>query len=149
IWMAAAFGGLCRIDTPEADRPAVVIYRKSDGLVSEILRAVTADAAGRIYILSIRGIDRLDPAGGVIEHFSSVGRMTGGEFRNAFCDRNGILWFSTSNGLSRVVPEQEQSASIIAPIFISSLRISGEATSLSELGETAVAGLELTSGKNN
>jgi ligand-binding sensor domain-containing protein/two-component sensor histidine kinase len=148
LWAAIGQGGLCRIDDPNADRPHLVTYTKREGLASNIVQDATGDSAGRIYILTLRGIDRLDPETGNIRHYSAIDGLTGGEFRASFRDRTGALWFGTTRGLSRLIPEPERAASP-PPVFIGGLRISGEAYSLSEMGETAVSKLELGADQNN
>ena len=148
LWVAANQGGLCRIDEPEADRPQVVTYTKAEGLKTNLVQYITGDLAGRIYASSNLGIDRLDPATGLIKHYSTADGLNGGEFLAAFRDRTGTLWFGTAKGVSRLIPEPDL---ILAPppVFISGLRISGERVPIFELGETAVTGLELKAQQNN
>lgn len=148
IWAAIGQGGLCRVDDPDADRPHLVTYTKREGLASNVVQDATGDSAGRIYVLSLRGIDQLDPETGSIRHYSAIDGLTGGEFRASFRDRTGALWFGTTRGLSRLIPEPERITSP-PPVFIGGLRISGEAYSLSEMGETAVSELKLDAGQNN
>jgi ligand-binding sensor domain-containing protein/signal transduction histidine kinase len=148
LWVAGGRGGICRIDDPTAERPRVVTYTKAEGLASNVVQSITGDGAGRIFVLNIRGIDVIDPATGRIKHYSAIDGLTGGEFRTAFRDRTGQLWFGTTKGLSRLVPEPERLASP-PPVFIGGLHIAGEAFALSELGETTVSELELGAGQNN
>ena len=148
LWLAMGQGGLCRIDDPTAARPRLVTYTKDNGLASNVTQDATGDAAGHIYVLSIRGIDLLDPATDHIKHYSAIDGLTGGEFRAAFRDRTGALWFGTSKGLSRLIPEPERD-STPPPVFIGGLRISGVDIPLSELGEAFVSQLELDANQNN
>jgi PAS domain S-box-containing protein len=148
LWVAASQGGLCRIDGPEAERPHVVRYTKAEGLASNHILYVTGDLAGRIYVGSSRGIDRLDLVTGRVKHYSTADGLTGGEFTAAFRDKNGALWFGTTTGLSRLIPEPEQATSP-PPILIGGLNVAGRPQPLSALGETAVSGLELDTGQNN
>ena len=148
LWVAGGQGGMCRIDDPTAERPRVVTYTKAEGLASNIVQSITGDSTGRIFVLNIRGIDVLDPATSRIKHYSAIDGLTGGEFRTAFRDRTGTLWFGTTKGLSRLVPEPERITSP-PPVFIGGLHISGETLPLSELGETTVSELELGASQNN
>jgi len=148
LWAALGQGGLCRIDDPNADRPRLVSYTKDQGLGSNIVQDVTGDSAGHIYVLSIRGIDLLDPATDRIKHYSATDGLTGGDFRAGFRDRTGALWFGTTKGLSRLIPEPERATSP-PPVFIGGLRISGVDIPLSELGESSVSKLELDANQNN
>ena len=148
MWAAASRGALYRIDNPEADRPHVAAYTMADGLAGDFGLAVTGDNAGRIYIGTTRGVDRLDPGTGQIKHYSTADGLTGGEFKAALRDRNGALWFCTTTGLSRLVPEPDQPA-VPPPVLIGAVRVAGIARPLSALGETAVSGLELNPDENN
>ncbi|MGA9767904.1 MAG: two-component regulator propeller domain-containing protein [Blastocatellia bacterium] len=148
LWAALGQGGLCRIDDPDADRPRLVIYTKANGLTSNIVQDATGDSNGHIYVLSIRGVDMLDPATDRIRRYSAIDGLTGGEFRAAFRDRTGALWFGTTRGLSRLIPEPER-ATAPSPVFIGGLRISGVDIPISELGETSVSQLELGANQNN
>jgi PAS domain S-box-containing protein len=149
VWAAISGGGLCRIDHPTADRPRAVTYTRADGLNTDILLYVTGDLAGRIYVTSTRGIDRLDPTTGRIRHYSTADGLAGGEFTAAIRDRRGALWFGTTTGLSRLIPAPEQTVSYAPPILISALRIAGIAQPVSALGQITVPDLELGTDQNN
>lgn len=148
LWVALGQGGLCRIDDPNADGPHLATYTKDKGLASNIIQDATGDLAGHIYVLSIRGIDLLDPATDRIKHYSAIDGLTGGDFRAGFRDRTGALWFGTTKGLSRLIPEPDR-VTAPPPVFIGGLRISGVDIPLSELGETSISQLELDANQNN
>jgi PAS domain S-box-containing protein len=148
LWVTASRGGLCRIDDPEAERPRVVRYTKAEGLATDHVLYVTGDLAGRIYVGSSRGIDRLDLETKRVKHYSTADGLTGGEFTAAFRDQRGALWFGTTTGLSRLIPEPERPTSP-PPILIGGLNVAGQPQPLSALGESVVSGLELDSGQNN
>src|SRR5262249_9867643 len=113
-----------------------------------VIHQVTGDADGRIYACSNRGIDRLEPETGRVKHFSEASGLTGGEFQAAFRDRNGVLWFGTSRGLIRLIPEDDREFPP-SPVYISGIRISGLVYPISELGERDVSALEIPAGQNN
>jgi signal transduction histidine kinase/ligand-binding sensor domain-containing protein len=148
LWVAVNQGGLCRIDDPLSDQPKVITYTKAEGLSSNLVLQVTGDTKGRIYVAGVRGIDRIEPATGRIKHYSEASGLTGGQFQVAYRDRTGGLWFGTSNGLLRLLPEVEREAPP-SPVYISGIRISGVGTQVSELGERVVSALDLKSGQNN
>jgi PAS domain S-box-containing protein len=148
IWAAGTRGPLHRVDHPDAERPRAIGYTRADGLGSDFANAVTGDSAGRIYVGTNRGIDRLDPATGRIKHYSTAEGLTGGEFKAAVLDRTGALWFCTTTGLLRLVPETDQSVQP-TPVLIGALRVAGIARPLSALGESNVANLRLKTDENN
>ena len=148
LWVAISGGGLCRIDNPSADRPRVARYTKADGLATDVLLSVTSDLAGRIYVTSSRGIDRLDPATGGVRHYSTADGLAGGELTSAMRDRRGTLWFCMTTGLWRLAPEPDHPVSPPS-VVIGGLRIAGSVHPLSALGEATVPPLELTPDQNN
>lgn len=148
LWAALPSGGLLRIDNPSADHPQFITYTKGEGLRTNNILDVTGDLNGRIYASSNKGIDRLEPETGRITHYSVGDGLSGGEFQATFRDRTGALWFGTNNGLYRLVPEPERPLATPS-VFISGLRMSGQAFPVSELGELTVTGLELEAEQNN
>src|SRR5678816_3304213 len=93
VW-AAVRSGLTRVDDPAAAAPRVTVYGRAEGL-ADTVQVVTGDADGRVYAGTSRGVDRLDPRSGEVTHFSAANGLTGGEFKSAFRDRHGVLWFCT------------------------------------------------------
>ncbi len=146
LW-AAVRSGLFRIDDPAAGAPRITVYGRAEGL-ADTVQVVTGDAEGRIYAGTSRGVDRLDPRTGEVTHFSAANGLTGGEFKSAFRDGHGALWFCTTSGLSRFVPGLEDSA-VPPPVLIGSLRVSGIVRPLSALGETSVVLPSLQPNQNN
>ena len=146
VW-AAVRSGLTRVDDPAAAAPRVTVYGRAEGL-ADTVQVVTGDADGRVYAGTSRGVDRLDPRSGEVTHFSAANGLTGGEFKSAFRDRHGALWFCTTSGLSRFVPGLEDSA-VPPPVLIGGLRVAGIARPLSALGETSVVLSSLLPDQNN
>jgi two-component sensor histidine kinase len=103
------------------------------------------DRWGRIYVAGGRGIDRLDPTpngAAVTKHFTTADGLAGGNMQAAYADRDGNLWFGTTLGLSRLVPEPDPPQS--APhVLISGLRIRGVPYPLSDLGVEHLSGIRL------
>lgn len=147
LWLAASQGGLARIDDPAAPRPHVRLYTKATGLSSNDVTSVTEDRWGRIYVGTLAGVDRLDPATGRVKHYTTADGLAQNEVRVAFRDRQDALWFGTLQGISRLQPEPESVAT--APrVRISGVRVAGAARRLSALGEQEVAGLVLAPDAN-
>jgi ligand-binding sensor domain-containing protein/two-component sensor histidine kinase len=149
VWVATTEGGVARINNPSADHPAFVAYTTAEGLSSNQVQAITEDQWGRIYLLTDKGVDRLDPLTGSVKHFTVAdGLVTSSHWGVAFRDHTGALWFGTLQGLSRLIPKREEAASPPA-IRISSVRIRGQPRRISELGETRIADLVLQPNQNN
>lgn len=149
LWIATTEGGVARIDNSAADHPRFVAYTTAEGLSSNQVQAITEDQWGRIYLLTDKGVDRLDPQAGSVKHFTVAdGLVTSSHWGVAFRDHTGALWFGTLQGLSRLVPKREEAASP-PTIRISSIRIRGEPRRISELGESRIANLVLQPNQNN
>jgi ligand-binding sensor domain-containing protein/anti-sigma regulatory factor (Ser/Thr protein kinase) len=141
LWVASNQWGVARIDDPAADRPQFKTYTTAEGLSSNQLYSITEDDWGRIYLVTGRGVDRLDPQGGQIKHYTSADGLPE-QIVVAFRDRAGVLWFGGIKGLSRFIPEPDRQTPPPA-VLISELRIAGVTQPLSVLGETEIADLKL------
>ena len=146
VWIATSAGGALRVDNPTtAEKPPLLSVTTRDGLSSNQANCTTEDTAGRIYIATGRGVNRLDLQTGRVKVFTSADGLPENIVTQCKRDAQGALWFGTWNGLARYVPQSdEQSQS--PPVFFSDLRVNGDSfKKLSELGETRVENLELTS----
>jgi ligand-binding sensor domain-containing protein/two-component sensor histidine kinase len=148
LWLASSSEGIARVDDPGAAHPSFVRYTTFDGLASSNVRSLTEDLAGRIYVGTVRGVDRLTPETGKVRHYGSADGLAGDFVITAYRDRKGSLWFGTVNGVSRLDPRPE-----VVPqppsIRIDALRISGVQRQLPYFGASAIAALELTPAENN
>jgi len=148
LWAATTQGGLVRIDDPEGDHPRFVAYTTAEQLSSNQVQAITEDQWGRIYALTDKGVDRLDPKTGRVKRYTSADGLVGSSHWGvAFRDRQGALWFGTLQGLSRLVPKPDEPASP-PPVRIAAIRVRGEPYPISELGESRLARLVLAPNEN-
>ena len=147
LWATTTRGGLVRVDDPTAERPSFTFYTTAEGLSSNNLNAVIEDLYGRIYLGTGRGVDRLAPATGKVEHFTAADGLVPGEIRAVFRERGGALWFSARNGFSRFVPEPER-ASTPPPVLVTGLTVAGDRQNVSALGETNISLAELAPDRN-
>lgn len=148
LWLTSTSSGLARVDDPAAAHPHFVIYTTRQGLSTDNARSLTEDLDGRIYVGTVRGVDRLTPETGEFKHYGSEDGLAGDFVMTAFRDRRGALWFGTFNGLSRLEPQPDPKPT--APsILIDGLRVAGVKQPLNELGTPAVSGLELDASQSN
>ena len=148
LWIASSTGGLARVDDSTSARPRFTTYTTVQGLSSNDVWCITEDRFGLLYVGTGKGLDRLDPKTGRVKHYTAGDGLLLGKVTSAFCDSHGVLWFASNvHGLSRLVPEADP-IETPPPIFISGLRIAGEAYPLSRLGETEVARLDLGPNQN-
>jgi ligand-binding sensor domain-containing protein/signal transduction histidine kinase len=134
LWLASSRSGLIRADNPQAQRPVFAGYGTAQGLSGNDADAITEDLYGRIYVGTGHGLDRLDPQTGNVKHFTTADGLAPGKVTAAFRDRSGMLWLTTTKGISRYVPAPETPAK--APrILISGLRVGNQSQTVSALGE--------------
>lgn len=137
LWLANNTEGLLRLDAVNADRLEFVRYTTANGMSTNAAYCLTDDDLGRIYIGSGRGIDRLDPATGQIEHFTTADGLPDSYIQVAHRDRKNVLWFGTMNGLARFVPAPPRPR--LAPtILVSAVRVAGVPQKVSILGESDI-----------
>ncbi len=134
IWFASSQSGLVLVSNPGEDRPAFISYTTAHGLSSNNTEVISEDRRGRIYLGGGRGLDRFDPASGVVKHFTTADGLPSGLFRTAFHDRAGVLWLGMTGGLARLHQASEE----VQPpplVLISALRLRGVPQAISPLGE--------------
>ena len=133
LWIGGSRGGVSRIDHPEELPPRARTYTLQDGLSSNNVWSLTGDRWGRIYIGTERGLDRLDPATGVVQMFTTDDGLARGVVEGGLEDGGGDLWFVSAQGLTRLHPEPTGQRSPPA-IRIAAVSVGGTRQLLSELG---------------
>jgi signal transduction histidine kinase/ligand-binding sensor domain-containing protein len=148
LWIATGGGGLVRVDAPAAARPRFVVYTTAEGLSSDNVWCVVADAWGRIYAGTARGVDRLDLATGRVKQYTSADGLPRSQPQSAFRDRHGRLWFGSAFGLVRLDPEPAREHAPPRTLVIG-LRVAGVARPLPALGQTVLPALQLGPDENS
>lgn len=104
LWAATQQGGLLRIDNPQADTIDFVNYTVADGLSSNRTLSVTQDRQGLIYVGTDHDISRLNPQTNEFKTLNLAKDQAQRDYRSAVCDKDGVVWFGTSEGLIKYVP---------------------------------------------
>ncbi len=141
LWIATSRGGVARVDTPAAPKPRFVTLGLAYGLASENAASLAEDRWGRIYVGTERGLDRIDPATGNVQHFTADDGLAPGIVEATFHDRNGNLWFGSGEGLSRLDPTREPRKNP-PTLRITRVTLDGVRQPLSPLGGTLVSLLD-------
>jgi signal transduction histidine kinase len=146
LWIGLRSGGVSVSDDPAAERPAFRNFGARAGLASETVWALAEDSFGRIYLGTGRGLDRLDPATGTVEHLGDPGGLGSGQV-NALCtDRSGNVWIASSTGLSRLSPREGEARSRPQEVFLGGVAIAGVELALPERGAQSLELAPLPSG---
>jgi ligand-binding sensor domain-containing protein/two-component sensor histidine kinase len=138
LWGATLGGGLVRVDDPAAAVISARALGLDDGLPSDRFTAIVDDNHGRLYLASPVGLIRLDLKTMAIRHYTQEDGLARTEVKSAFRARNGVLWFGTDAGVSRLVPDEPGPGEKVQ-LLIGGARINGAALPISDLG-TASAG---------
>jgi signal transduction histidine kinase/streptogramin lyase len=146
LWISSA-SGLGVIDHPNSAHLTVRIYKVADGLASDEGGAIVEDTAGRIYIGTPKGVDRLDPRNGRVRHFSTADGLAHGQIRMALRDSTGDLWFATTQGLCRLSPGTDRPPAVPA-VRITEVRIGRKRYPVSQTGETRLSVGDLQPSQN-
>ena len=144
LWMTNPAMGLLRLDDVNAAGMNFTRYTPLEGISTIGVITVTEDAYGRIYVGTARGLDRLTPETGQIEHFTTADGLPASYVEMSFRDRNNNLWFGTDKGMARFTPEPKRMRQP-PNVLITGLRVSGIARPISVLGEANLQNLELNS----
>jgi ligand-binding sensor domain-containing protein/signal transduction histidine kinase len=145
MWIAWSRQGLACVDDPTAALPVIAHrFGPEEGLSSHDASALAEDEDGAIWIGTSRGLDRLDPVTGHIEH-ASVSDSLPGAYVNVLLRDGRALWIGTLDGLARWIPRREPRRRPPAT-WITGLRVAGVALALPATGSRRVDGLVLEPG---
>jgi len=147
FWVATSSGGLLRSDQPLVSDPQFRVYGLVQGLSSVSIRCLIEDANGSIYLGTGGGVDRLEPDGGHIRHFTAADGLAPGQIQAAYRDGSGAIWFGGSHGLTRMNPANRPPKTAPA-IWITGLSIGGRASPISDSGERKLLGIEVPAGQD-
>lgn len=147
LWIPSWRGGVLRVDNPAEDKLSSQLYTPSNGLSSINARCVTEDAQGRIYVGTVRGVDRLEVEAKRIKHYTVADGLSYSEIGTCLRDSKNTLWFATYRGLSKFVPEDAEST-VPSPTLINGLHVAGVAVPVSELGTSAISDLQFEPTQN-
>lgn len=148
LWLTSSDSGLTRVDDTSADVMQFTRFTTDNGLSSNNIRTITEDRFGRIYLGTVRGVDRLSPDTGQVKNYSILDGLASDFVIDSHSDRSGTLWFATMGGLSRLAPLPDDKP--FAPtVWIDGLWIAGNEQAVSQLGNTEIEKGELTYTENN
>ncbi len=110
LWIGTTGGGLNRMRAYHDGQAVFERFTVSEGLAANSIGALLEDERGRIWISHTDGLACLDPDSGAIRNLSqSDGVLEPGFWITAgFRDRNGVMYFGGSAGLTYFHPSQIQ-----------------------------------------
>jgi ligand-binding sensor domain-containing protein/two-component sensor histidine kinase len=145
LWLGTRGHDVLRVD--EADRSPwrVVRYTSAGGPHNGGSWCFAEDAAGMIYAGGVRGVDRIDPATGRIDHLLPGEAHT--NTLSALVGSDGRIWFGGTRGVLQFTPQSTQSRTP-PNVRLRAVRVAGVEWPLSPLGSARIAGIR-TDASNN
>lgn len=129
LWCSIGQHGLVRIEEAAPGRFETRTYTTAQGLTSNPLGSgVLLDERGLVYVGSAHGVDRLNPATGVVDHFGEADGIPNEYVANLARGADGAVWVATQNHLVRMAPERREISTPgerPAQVLIGGLRVSG------------------------
>jgi len=148
LWIAVPRHGIYRVEGGSTERPRFSLLDGGAGLSSLDVRTLVADARGRIYAGSTRGIDRIDPTTGHVHRYTERDGLLNTYVATSFRASDGSLWFGTAGGAARLIPDVDPPRR--APrVHLLGLRVAGEARPLPPRGMERLDGIALTASQRN
>jgi signal transduction histidine kinase/ligand-binding sensor domain-containing protein len=148
LWVASPTRGLLKIENLASGSPTERLYGSADGLSSIHVQFIAEDAAGKIYFVTSRGMDVLEPDTGKVKQYTLADGLAAAGTGVALRDARGDIWLGVNRGLSRFTPEADPPP-VPPPVFIGGLRVAGREYPISALGETEISGLTLEPEQSN
>jgi len=147
LWVATS-DGVARIEDPAAEHLRITRYTAATGLSTDRTTALVEDLEGRVYVGTVRGIDRIDPSSNQIGHLTIADGLPSDFINAAHRDRAGTVWFATHRGVARLTPFVEP-APVAPPVYLTTVRAAGEHVMTAVGGERAAPALVLAHDDGN
>jgi signal transduction histidine kinase/CheY-like chemotaxis protein/ligand-binding sensor domain-containing protein len=121
IWIAT-FSGLNVFNTKTRK---FKVFRKNDGLPSDLIYAIEEDNKGKIWISTNTGISRYNPDNNKFENYTTEDGLQGSEFKThaALKSRTGIMYFGGVNGFNAFDPDKITKEKGFSPVVITSFQL--------------------------
>ena len=137
FWIGLRNRGVSMTEEPAAAQPRFRNWSTREGLSSGAVWSIAEDRFGRIYLGTGRGLDRLDPESGLVEHFTEAEGLPGSVVNDLLADAGGDVWIATSGGLARLRPAPPRDAPPAPTVVIRRVQLAGREVPLPERGVSA------------
>ena len=145
LWIGTSEAGLLRIDDPTAPHPVLAQPAAEKAVSGDLIKCLAEDAIGHIYACTELGVDELDPVSKSLRHYSTQDGLVKGDLEVALRDKDGAMWFGSSQGISRLV--RRMGSRTQGPyIQINRLEIGGISQRIPRLGQPRVTDLTVPYG---
>jgi signal transduction histidine kinase len=149
LWIGTRRTGLWRVTDLMADVPTFEHVPIDDESISEAVWSIAADARGRLWLATGRGLVRLEPDSKHLARFGTREGLAGDIVAHCMCDSQGRTWAATSGGVSVVDGNDEPERAPVPPAYIAAVRIAGTDVPLPATGVRSLPALELDYDRND
>jgi ligand-binding sensor domain-containing protein/signal transduction histidine kinase len=149
VWIGLRYKGVSVTKEPAADRLSFFNYSTADGLTSNTVWSIAEDDSGRIYLGTGRGLDRIDPVSGRVQHITAGEKLTGDVLGQCMKDSRGDIWVATTNAVVRLDAGTQLIENRAPPIYLTKLRVAGAELPMPDAGATHGPSLTLGSSGND
>jgi ligand-binding sensor domain-containing protein/signal transduction histidine kinase len=119
MWIATYGGGLNRFDPASG---AFSHYTEADGLSSNQILGILADASGALWLSTNNGLSRFDPYTETFRSYETQDGLQSAEFSPGayYQSRTGLMLFGGVDGLNAFDPLQVENNPYVPPVVITS-----------------------------
>lgn len=128
-------------------RPVFKHIGKQDGLISNSIRGVLADANGNFWISSNMGLTRYDPSGNTFRNYTKEDGLPSNEFNANACliGSDGKLYFGSDRGLVAFYPDSIQNNTAKPVVYLTDLKLSNRSVPIASKDSPLTRHISLTS----
>lgn len=121
VWFATE-GGLCRFNTRTSK---VTIFTTKDDLPANVIYTILEDEQQNLWLSTSKGLVRFSPGSNTVKVYTrSKGLLTDQfNYRSAFKDKVGRMYFGSVKGLVSFHPDSIPVADYSAPVYITGFQI--------------------------
>ena len=122
LWLATEGGGLNRLDTATGE---FTVYTKDQGLPSNRVYGILADASGQLWLSTGNGLARFDPASESFQTFDVSDGLQSNTFnpRAYAAGSGGVMFFGGVDGFNAFDPAAVETNEHIAPLVITKVSL--------------------------
>ncbi|RXK61654.1 response regulator [Lacibacter luteus] len=127
FWIGTEGGGLILFDRQQKKIKAR--FTVDEGLCSDAVLNILEDAAGHLWISTLNGLSRFDPASKVFKNYYYNDGLQSNQFNynSALILRSGEFLFGGIKGFNLFHPEQITSVTTFPPLVVTSIKVNNSA----------------------
>ena len=105
LWLGTVRSGVHRFDPETGDIKVFRHSKATHSLSYDWVTSILVDRSGIVWVGTLNGLNRLDPASGEVRAFFEADGLAGNSISGIAEDLSGDLWIATNRGLSRLTPK--------------------------------------------